>query len=158
MPISGLSAAISAHNDELASSGMRVLALAQREVDPADWDEFLSSGGDPLAMVNDLTLVALVGIVENAVQVCEHGQCIDIRTVAQAAQVQITVEDEGPGIAADMLESLFDPFATSRISGTGLGLAIARNTIRGCRGDITTANRPSGGACFTVSLPSLAHF
>lgn len=143
--------------DELVAEAVRNLeALCQER---AVAIRMALDAPDQLVAVEKSSFVsALVGIVENAVQVCEHGQCIDIRTVAQAAQVQITVEDEGPGIAADMLESLFDPFATSRISGTGLGLAIARNTIRGCRGDITAANRPSGGACFTVSLPSLAHF
>lgn len=112
-----------------------------------------------LVSVEKSSLVsALVGIVENAFQVCTSGQGIFVRTSIDAAHVRIVIEDEGPGIAADMIDHLFDPFATSRISGTGLGLAIARNTIRSHRGDITAHNRPEGGACFTVVLPSLEHF
>jgi Ca2+-transporting ATPase len=52
------------HNDRLASEGLRVLAVAQREFEPADWDEFTHRGGDPIDLVRDLTLVALAGIVD----------------------------------------------------------------------------------------------
>ena len=118
----------------------------------------LNAPGHLVSVEKSSLVSALVGIVENALQVCSAGQAIHIRTQADAAHVRIVIEDEGPGIAPDMIDSLFDPFATSRISGTGLGLAIARNTIRSHRGDIAAHNRPEGGACFTVSLPSLEHF
>jgi len=112
-----------------------------------------------LVSVEKSSLVsALVGIIENAFQVCSAGQVIVVRTDSDAAHVRIVIEDEGPGIAPDIIYHLFDPFATSRISGTGLGLAIARNTIRSHRGDIAAHNRPEGGASFTVVLPSLEHF
>ncbi len=52
------------HNDRLASDGLRVLAVAQREFELADWDEFMRQGGDPIELVHDLTLVALAGIVD----------------------------------------------------------------------------------------------
>jgi two-component system sensor histidine kinase FlrB len=118
----------------------------------------LGAPGHQVLVEKSSLVSALVGIVENALQVCAPGQSIFIRTRTDAAHVRIVIEDEGPGIAPDMIDSLFDPFATSRISGTGLGLAIARNTIRSHRGDITAHNRPEGGACFTVLLPSLEHF
>jgi Ca2+-transporting ATPase len=53
-----------AHNDRLASEGLRVLAVAQREFAPEDWSEFTANGGDPIELVRDLTLVALAGIVD----------------------------------------------------------------------------------------------
>lgn len=143
--------------DELVSEAVRNLdALCQERHVAIRAD--LQASNQWVSVEKASFVSALVGIVENAVQVCQSGQSIDICTASQAGQVHITVQDEGPGIAADMLDSLFDPFATSRISGTGLGLAIARDTIRGCRGDITASNRPGGGACFTVSLPSMEHF
>ena len=52
------------HNDRLASQGLRVLAVAQRELTPADWQEFSASGGEPIGLVRNLTLVALAGIVD----------------------------------------------------------------------------------------------
>ena len=118
----------------------------------------LGAAGHLVSVEKSSLVSALVGIVENALQVCVAGQSIHIRTEIDAAHVRIVIEDDGPGIASDMIDSLFDPFATSRISGTGLGLAIARNTIRSHRGDISAHNRPEGGACFTVVLPSLEHF
>lgn len=101
-------------------------------------------------------VAALVGIMENALQVCSPGQRIQVCTQADHLRAVITIEDNGPGIDPQMMESLFDPFATNRISGTGLGLAIARNAIRSHRGDISARNLPQGGACFTVILPCLA--
>lgn len=101
---------------------------------------------------------ALVGILENAAQVCKAGQRIEITTSFDPLKAQITIEDSGPGIAKDMESSLFEPFATNRVSGTGLGLSMARNTIQSHRGDISYCNRPKGGASFTVSLPCLTRF
>jgi Ca2+-transporting ATPase len=55
---------LDAHNDRLASEGMRILAVAQRDIEVEVWDEFSRSGADPAALVNDLTLIALIGIVD----------------------------------------------------------------------------------------------
>jgi Ca2+-transporting ATPase len=52
------------HNDRLASAGLRVLAVAQREFSVDDWTEFTSTGGEPIELVRDLTLIALAGIVD----------------------------------------------------------------------------------------------
>ncbi len=52
------------HNHRLASDGLRVLAVAQREFSTDDWHEFTAGGGDPIELVRDLTLVALAGIVD----------------------------------------------------------------------------------------------
>ncbi len=56
--------ALRAHNDRLADRGLRVLAVAQRELEPAAWDEFQRSGADLMALVDDLTLLGLAGIVD----------------------------------------------------------------------------------------------
>ncbi len=51
-------------NDSLADQGLRVLAVAQRELDVDTWSEFVDSGADPIALAKNLTMVALVGIVD----------------------------------------------------------------------------------------------
>jgi Ca2+-transporting ATPase len=56
--------ALTAHNERLAADGLRVLALARRDLAPADWNEFVATGGDPIDLVDELTLLALVGIVD----------------------------------------------------------------------------------------------
>ncbi|MCJ1883207.1 hypothetical protein LNY03_29290, partial [Pseudomonas nitroreducens] len=53
-----------AHNERLASEGLRVLAVAQRELSIEAWDEFVAAGGDPIDLVDVLTLVAMAGIVD----------------------------------------------------------------------------------------------
>ncbi|MFZ9540614.1 MAG: cation-translocating P-type ATPase [Ilumatobacteraceae bacterium] len=63
-PIERMRGAIVAHNDELATSGMRVLAVAQREFSVEAWDEFVSSGADPASLIDGLTVLAMVGIVD----------------------------------------------------------------------------------------------
>jgi C4-dicarboxylate-specific signal transduction histidine kinase len=71
----------------------------------------------------------------------------------QAEAITVRITDQGPGIAHDMLDCLFEPFATNRSQGTGLGLAIALNAIRAHRGDIQARNLSTGGAEFTITLP-----
>lgn len=69
------------------------------------------------------------------------------------------IEDDGPGVAANELETLFEPFRRGEASrnrstgGTGLGLAIARNLARAHGGEVSLANRPQGGLCATLMLP-----
>ena len=67
--------------------------------------------------------------------------------------VVVDCADSGPGIAPDMLPRLFAPFSTTKADGAGLGLAIARRIVEEHGGSITAANRPEGGACFTVRVP-----
>jgi signal transduction histidine kinase len=66
--------------------------------------------------------------------------------------------DQGPGIPADELESIFDKFVQSSATkngagGTGLGLPICRAIVSRHRGTIVAKNNPGGGACFVVTLP-----
>jgi signal transduction histidine kinase len=81
--------------------------------------------------------------------------------VAQdSGRVLIRVRDTGVGIAADKLDSIFDPFVqvdqrlTREHSGTGLGLAISRDLARGMGGDLAAASMVGAGSTFTLSLPA----
>jgi signal transduction histidine kinase len=71
----------------------------------------------------------------------------------QPGLIRIEVVDRGPGIAAEDLPKLFEPFFTTRRTGSGLGLAIARNIIEGLGGTITIASRPGAGTTVRVDLP-----
>ena len=71
---------------------------------------------------------------------------------AGSPRVILTVEDEGPGIRPEHLDRLFDPFFTTG-SGTGLGLSVSYGIARAHGGSLSAANRPEGGAVFTLALP-----
>ena len=71
---------------------------------------------------------------------------------ADSECVEITVRDDGPGIAEGDLAHLFTPFF-SRTGGTGLGLALAAQTVKAHGGSIEAANNPDRGAVFSLRLP-----
>jgi signal transduction histidine kinase len=66
------------------------------------------------------------------------------------------VEDNGPGIAPDVLPDIFEAFVSTRLDakGTGLGLTVAEGIIHQHGGTITASNRAEGGACLEVTLPA----
>lgn len=67
--------------------------------------------------------------------------------------VQLEVLDRGPGLPADNVERLFEPFYTTRPQGLGLGLNICRSIAESLGGTLQAGNRPDGGAVFTLTLP-----
>ncbi|MCL4721484.1 MAG: hypothetical protein KJ041_05910 [Gammaproteobacteria bacterium] len=68
-------------------------------------------------------------------------------------QAELTVADNGPGIAAELLSRIFQPYVTSKKKGTGLGLAIVRKLVDEQGGSVTAENLPERGARFVVHLP-----
>lgn len=79
---------------------------------------------------------------------------VQARPLPDGSGVLVSVADDGPGIASDMLDRLFEPFTTSKPAGTGtgLGLAVTHAIVDGLGGSITAYNRREGGACFEVRL------
>jgi signal transduction histidine kinase len=69
-------------------------------------------------------------------------------------KVEIMIEDNGPGIPADVIEHIFDPFFTTKHTGTGLGLAIVNRIIEGHGGTIAAENKsaPKHGAIFRIVI------
>jgi two-component system osmolarity sensor histidine kinase EnvZ len=68
--------------------------------------------------------------------------------------VEITVDDDGPGIPEASREEAFRPFASFSAGGTGLGLAIARDIARAHGGDVVLEGSPLGGLRARVRLPA----
>jgi signal transduction histidine kinase len=98
----------------------------------------------------------LVNLIENAVK---YGQRASVAVADDAAQLQITVADEGSGIPEDQLERVFEPFYRLESSrsrdtgGVGLGLSVARDIARAHGGELTLRNRAGGGLEAVVTLP-----
>jgi PAS domain S-box-containing protein len=70
-----------------------------------------------------------------------------------ASNVLVELQDSGTGIAPEKLESIFDPFVTSKRNGLGIGLAISRTIVERHRGKVWAANNPDHGATFSIMLP-----
>ena len=113
--------------------------------------------GDP-AGLHDL----LRNLLENAVNYSPVNGTVTMAARRQGKQLVITVADTGPGIPETDLPRVFERFyrvdkARSRSDrdpgGTGLGLAIVRHLVELHGGHVTAANRPGGGAIFTIELP-----
>ncbi|HEY3706101.1 MAG TPA: sensor histidine kinase [Terracidiphilus sp.] len=119
----------------------------------------------------DLTRV-LINLVKNASEAMRNAGAIDIAlrelpdAGAGAVRVAIRVEDSGPGICEEMLETIFESGYTTRAASCdpvsdsgwplthhGLGLAITRSLIDAAGGTIRACNHPGGGARFTIELP-----
>ena len=64
------------------------------------------------------------------------------------------ISDNGPGIAPDDRDRLFDSFFTTKSGGMGLGLPISRSIVEAHGGLIAAGNGADCGACFTITLPS----
>ncbi|HXA14198.1 MAG TPA: ATP-binding protein, partial [Opitutaceae bacterium] len=68
----------------------------------------------------------------------------------------LTVSDDGPGIPADRLPRIFEPFYTTKARGTGLGLAITHNIVKRHGGFVRVKSKLDVGTTFEVFLPALA--
>jgi two-component system nitrogen regulation sensor histidine kinase GlnL len=121
-----------------------------------DYDPSLPAWyGDP-----DRLLQAVLNLVRNAVQA--HARRIVLRSRAEAGwrdanghgvpALRVEVEDDGDGVPAALVRSLFEPMVSGRADGTGLGLALAREIAREHGGELDFRPRPHG-ACFVLRLP-----
>jgi C4-dicarboxylate-specific signal transduction histidine kinase len=97
----------------------------------------------------------LVNLLINAAQAMGGKGQVTVRAGEDGAGGYIAVEDEGPGLAPDVLPRLFEPFFTTKPAGqgTGLGLAVSRHLLSQFEGTLEAGNRPTGGAVFTITLP-----
>lgn len=107
----------------------------------------------------------LINLIRNAVQAmggrgrllvatCLRGERGMLNGLQERpAWVEISVRDEGPGIAPHVLEKLFVPFFTTKPTGTGLGLAISQRAVEEMGGRIEVHSKPGAGSTFTIVLP-----
>jgi two-component system sensor kinase FixL len=73
------------------------------------------------------------------------------------SNILVELQDNGTGIPPEKLESIFDPFITSKRNGLGIGLAISRTIVERHSGNVWAANNPDRGATFSITLPADRH-
>jgi len=107
-------------------------------------------------------LQAFSNIIGNAVKYCPAGSTVDISVASPETGVQVCVKDTGPGIPADEIGIVFQPFqktrnrAASSEPGTGLGLAICKGIVERHGGRIWVESVAGEGCTFYVTLPAAA--
>jgi signal transduction histidine kinase len=104
---------------------------------------------------------AIANLLDNALKFCAPGSTIELAARSAADQVEVSVSDDGPGIAAADLPLLFDRFFQSRQSvapatgegGKGLGLAIVKRIVELHGGDVAVTSALGGGTRIVITLP-----
>lgn len=106
---------------------------------------------DPLQL--EQVLVNLIGNAAQAMEQTPQPELV-IQLDATEAQVQVSIQDKGPGIQPHDMVHLFEPFFTTKQgSGLGLGLSISRQIVESYGGTLSIDNHPDGGAIVILSLP-----
>lgn len=101
-------------------------------------------------------LQILLNLVGNAIRYSPEGSTVSLALFQNAGRAQVSVADQGPGLAPEQYEAVFDKFerlGRANDGGSGLGLYISRRLARAMDGDLTVASEPGQGATFTLELP-----
>lgn len=111
------------------------------------------------AIAGDALKQVLLNLLQNAREAAgerpARASRVAITVAREEGGVTITVDDNGPGVAADKRQRVFDPFFStkSNLQGVGLGLFVAEGLVRSAGGRIGVSDAPGGGARFTIVLP-----
>jgi two-component system, NtrC family, sensor histidine kinase HydH len=107
----------------------------------------------PLDIDPELMEQVFLNLVTNASQASTPGDPITIRTREVDEQAEVSVIDQGCGIPPDKIETIFNPFVTTKQNGVGLGLAIVAKIVDGHGGKMSVESEPGKGSTFRVLLP-----
>ena len=142
----------------------RLIKAAIQELEqPADRDRFqvtVPALEPPVFADRELVLTALAQLVDNALKYSVHRSPIDVGIVVKEASVAVRIRNQGPVVAAEHRERIFDRFyrapgSQRRASGTGLGLSIVKTIAADHKGDVWAEGEPGYGTVFAFSLPKV---
>lgn len=96
---------------------------------------------------------ALLNVVINAIQAVQKDGEVSVNLAVHDNRLCLSVSDNGPGIAPEKMDSIFDPYFTTKEEGSGLGLWIAQQIVTAHAGTLRACNKQPSGAQFTICLP-----
>jgi signal transduction histidine kinase len=96
---------------------------------------------------------ALVNLIQNGLEAIDPAGRVTVSAHADAATLEITVADSGPGMSAERRAGLFVPGLTTKAHGSGLGLTIVQRIVNDHRGSIVVESEPGRGTMFRLRLP-----
>jgi two-component system, LuxR family, sensor kinase FixL len=112
----------------------------------------------PLILIDPIQIEQVfINIIKNAAEAMENACVIypilEITTKTQEHDIIVSIQDNGPGIAHDVITEIFEPFFTTKKQGMGMGLAICRTIIEAHAGCLNCRNTKQGGVEFLIKLP-----
>jgi two-component system sensor kinase FixL len=113
----------------------------------------ITGSAPPLSADADLLKIVFQNLIINAAHAMDSQGSVRVSVVDEHDGVVVTISDEGPGIAPEIRERLFQPFQTTKARGTGLGLATAKRLVEAHAGTIAIDCPPAGGTTVTIRLP-----
>lgn len=105
-----------------------------------------------IIQLEQLFLNLISNAIDAACQTEEPRGCVSVHIAQHHDRIAISVEDNGPGIAPEIADRLFEPFETTKPQGMGLGLTLVRQIVEAHGGELRCENRLPSGARFTVEL------
>lgn len=105
---------------------------------------------------NDL-IRCLENIFSNCLRYCKNAVSFSCKLDESGSNVVFTISDDGPGIAPEVVDHLFERFSKGADGKHGIGLALAKAIAEEHNGTVSAYNKPEGGACFKVTIPVLFH-
>ncbi len=128
-------------------------------------DTFLADNIPRIEVDKDMMKQVLLNLMSNALKFSPEGGTITVSAVEKATTVDMTVEDEGPGIPEEEVSNIFRQFyrvrdygdGVERTEGTGLGLTIVKNIVEAHGGKVDVKGGQGRGAAFSFSIPKEQH-
>ncbi|HVW24794.1 MAG TPA: HAMP domain-containing sensor histidine kinase [Polyangiaceae bacterium] len=141
-------------NVEAAIHDTVALVTPQKSFRDVQLDVDVSPALPPVRLAREHLVQVLLNLLLNAADACGPGGHVKVLAGPAGDGVAIAVEDDGPGVAADVRSRLFEPFATTKDvgKGTGLGLAVCRGLVEASGGTIDLDAAHAPGARFVVVL------
>ncbi len=131
----------------------RAVAAAQRDAPAVAIYTNYAPEIPPFPFDAELMERVFFNLIANAAQATEPGGTVTVKTRAAGGAVEISVIDRGSGIEPQDLDSIFNPFFTTKPQGVGLGLAIVSKIVDQHGGKIAVESEPGKGSVFRVLLP-----
>lgn len=120
----------------------------------ADVDVRITGDNPQVNLDRDQVRIVLQNLLLNAAQATDGAGSVEVDVTAKAETCEITVADDGSGLAPAIAKQIFEPFFTTKHRGSGLGLPTAKRIVEAHGGTLEARNREPRGVVVTVSLPS----
>ena len=145
---------------DLAQVARDALQLVRFELRDSRVDATVRVDGQPARVLADAVQLqqVCVNLYKNACEACAgrpRGGRLEIELRQEAGRVVLEVHDDGPGLAPEVRERLFEPYTSTKPEGMGLGLAICRSIVEAHGGRLAAAPARLGGASFRLELPPI---